>query len=799
MYPTTTADRDVQLGGDGSSTTSVVGGDDPYAQLGADIAPLDAQNNNTDSGQPTPQQPAVSSPEEQQQQQEKQQAEAELENEEIEHLLRELVRKAELEDEDIRPAMLMRCKRNTLYFNNIQKIFYDEVARDYRTIDSAISQMEQLGAADDIKTINVYRAFAESLIAALSVQVPNVEFFPDDSEDPNDIETAEAYSKIAELVTKHTQAPLMLIKALTILFNQGVCAAYNFYKTDPAFGTIKTPATTTVKQVPLVDLRCSNCFEMLDSSIPQDLFVPNTPLQCGNCGATAPGLPFVRIDNITETLAAGEGTPKGRSGFDLFGPTNVKVPLYARNQAGCGYLVLRLEDHIAKWKTVYSSKAEELKAGGGDTYSWERWARMPVDYMGSYGPDITTGRFAWFRPWYYNTLLPEDAAKLFTKYPEGCMVSIIGDVVVDKTHENLDSRWTLTFDPRSDYIHAEPAGNALVPLQDAKNDMFNLGLMSIEFGIPETFAHPKTLNLQKYNSSPNTPGMVSAALPPTPGSTIADGFHTVKTASLSNEYTEFDRGLDQTAQFVTGAFPSIFGGANTSGSKTATEYTESRARALQRLQLTWQMISTFWSQLMSKCVTDYARNLREDEKYSKKQNGTFVNVWIKKSSLSGSVGHVEPEINGQLPQSWAQKKDFMMQLIGMQIPEVATILLNPNNTEKLKQLTGMPDFYIPGENDRNKQFTEFYLLSQQQPVDETTPSIQVDIDVDDHQVHMQVLKNILVDTVGTQLYSTNPAGYQNNILHYRMHEMALRAKTIAPAGGSPEGAPPPSATKTTQG
>lgn len=777
--------------------------------------------------------PTGPTPEEIQLQQEQQKVAEELRQTRIDELLRELMKKAEEEDIDLRYNMLRNCKRNDLYFNNIQKIFYDDVAKDVKSLDTVREELN-LDSLDDIKTVNIYRAFAESLIAAATVAAPNVEFTPDDAEDPNDIETAEAYTKISELVSRHNHGPLMLIKASTILFNCGTIAGFNYYKKDPSYGVTTKPKTTVQNQKPVNDLRCANCNALLDSGLPVNA-QPQQPMTCPNCGTTAAPVAFPRIELVDE-VTEWEDTPKGRSGFDIFGPTHAKVSLYARKQETCGYLILRLEDHIAKFKSVYKDHKYKIKAGGGDTYLYERWSRIPIEYQGVIPKDITTARTAWFRPWYYNLIeQDEDIDILNEEFPDGCMVTIIGDTVVDKQHEKLDDRWTLSFDPRSNFVHGEPPGNALIPMQDSETDIFNLGMQSIEYGIPETFVNPRTLNLAAYAKQRNTPGMMTHALPPGPDKGLADGFHTIKAATMSNEYTSFAGTINTKAQFVTGAFPSLFGGAMQAGSQTATEYTESRSRALQRLQLTWQMLSVFWNSLIYKCVRDYATNLREDEQFAKKENGTFINIWIRMSSLSGKVGEVEPEINGQLPQSWSQKKDFFMSLITLQNPEIGTILLHPNNSENIKLITGMPDFYIPGENDRNKQYAEYYELSQgeviqpgqpqqnqQQPgsmQDPTSgltpgqagmiqppqqqgppqPSVPVDIDVDDHIVHMLVLKNILVSTQGMQLYRDNPAGYTNCIAHYRQHELAQQAKTIAPSGTTAPGQPAESAAPSTQG
>lgn len=717
-------------------------------------------------------------------------------DEELDRIIKSLIKTAEEEDTDLRYNLLRNCKRNDLYFNNIQTIFFDEVAQDYRTIDSVLAELDANASMGNIKVINVYKAYAESIIAALSVQPPNVRFMPDDAENPSDLETAQAYSKIVELVAKHNHAGLMLIKALTILYNSGTIFAHNFYKTDPSYGMARGKARTKRKEKTVVNLRCAACAEPLDGNVPAEDPTITQPAECPACGNNLPPVAIPEIIFEDEVVGYDE-TPKGRSGFDIFGPTYVKAPLYARNQAGVGYLILRVEEHIARIKSTYDTY--DVDCGGGEISLYERWARVPLEYQSSVPKDIATIRYCWFRPWYYKNLTEEDADYLTNKFPNGFMAAIVHETILEKRHASIDDEWTVSFDPKANFVHAEPAGNVAIPVQDAKNDVFNLGLQSIEYGIPETYVHPRTLNLTAYAKNRSAPGMLTQAMPPEQGKSIGDGFYTSKAATLSNEYTNFDAKLDQTGQFVTGAMPAIFGGTTKNGDTTASEYSQSRSTALQRLQLTWEMIQVFWSSLMFKCAKDYASNLREDEKFTKAENGTFVNVWIRKTSLEGKVGHVEPELSGSLPQSWAQKKDLLMKLIEMQSEEIGAILLHPNNSSLVKDIVGLNDMYIPGEFDRNKQYQEFYILSASEPTSEVESSIPIDIDVDDHAVHMQVLKNILVSSKGINLYKTNPMAYQNCILHYRQHQMAIQAKTMAPSGMTGINEPPESSSGTTQG
>lgn len=744
----------------------------------------------TEEQPPQEEVPIPPTPEELQKQEEDAQAEAEAAEEELDAIILDLVKEAEKEDLDLRYTLVHIWKRNNYYFNNIQTIFFDPVAKDYRSLNAVMDELVKAGINTDIKIINIYRAYAESIIAALSVEVPAVEFSPDDAEDDDDIETAEAYARISRVVQNHNHAALKLIKSLTIFYNQGVIFGHNVYRRDPSYGTIDKPKTVVQKPQNTNDLRCPQCGELHDSDIPDTLIGQESTINCQYCGYSGPPdvhKHLIYVDEVTEW----ETTAKGRTAFDIYGPVHVKAPLYAKEQKDVGYLILREEDHIARYKEEYGEDyADDIAAeGSGDLEKYERWGRIPVEYNGGIPKDIATRRTAFIRPWYYNTLDKERAAKIRELFPEGLKTCVIGDVICSKESNKLDEEWTISYDPRSDFIHAEPSGNAAIPIQDATTDVFNLGLQCIEFGIPETFANPKTLNFKKYSEQQATPGMITPALPPGPDKSIADGFHTVKTATLSNEYTTFDAALKTKGEFVTGAIPSIWGGSLKTGGNTATEVTSSKGQALQRLQITWRMVKIFWSSLIYKSCVDYAKNLQEDEKHTEKKNGTFVSTWIKKSQLTGKVGQIEPDMNEQLPQSWAQRREFITKMIEVAPDAVGPILMHPNNSEILKNFAGIPDIYIPGEKDRTKQYNEFYRMARGEEV-------AIDVVVDDHPIHMEVLKNILVSNIGMAL---EPEIYQINIAHYQEHEMAQKAKTIASSGITSENEPAQSATDTTQG
>jgi hypothetical protein len=248
---------------------------------------------------------------------------------------------------------------------------------------------------------------------------------------------------------------------------------------------------------------------------------------------------------------------------------------------------------------------------------------------------------------------------------------------------------------------------------------------------------------------------------------------------MNEEDTELAESLNSDAQFLLGAVPSIFGGSQVTGSKTATEYNQSRNFALQRLGNHWTNIKYLWAETLGKACRLFATKMVEDEKFVRQNGNSFETVWIRQAELTGKVGNVEPDPSEQFPLTWAQKRDLFMQMITMQNPVIGQIMLHPNNAQNTKDALGFPEFYIPGEEDRTKQLIELRKLSlvtsdQIQPNAQQS-TVPIDPDVDDDNVHILVIKLFCVSPEGIYLKETNPAGYLNIILHLHEHQQHMQA------------------------
>jgi len=328
-----------------------------------------------------------------------------------------------------------------------------------------------------------------------------------------------------------------------------------------------------------------------------------------------------------------------------------------------------------------------------------------------------------------------------------------------------------------------------MPVQDIVNELTNLTLETIEFGIPETFYDSETIDADQYGKSEARPGMLyPAKARPTMG--LDSSFHTVKTAALSQEVDAFSNKMIQAGQQVVGALPTIWGGALEGSGGTAKEVEQSRAAALQRLNLTWVMVKIWWAEVMAKSVRSFAVNMKDDEKYVEAKGSSFVNVWIRKAEMSGKVGAVEPDINEAFPISWAQKRDILMGLIAMKNPMVESVIMHPENAGIVAGTIGFPELYIPGDDARNKQLYEISELIMAEAIPTGMPGpdgqevLQPTLPIamwENHAVEAEVCKAWLMSEVGLELKKTNPGAYMNVVAHMQMHDFQVQMAAQAEA------------------
>lgn len=730
--------------------------------------------------------------------------------EEQQSLFREMLDHFDKEDLQIRERQILQWRRLKLLWEGFSRTWYSEVAHDWRIWDQTQYASEDTSQSVYDKPVNVFRAYLESIIAALSVTVPKLKCYPDDADNTLDLATAKAGDKISELIFRHNNVDLLWVHALFIFCTEGLVACHNYIKSDEKFGTYtekKYENYTEEHQV----TTCSQCGyeinsepmtpeeaefrakmeafkdEFMPGDSPEDIQIQEAvqePELCPNCQMMM--VPEIASTPVTVSRIVGETkNPKSRVCMDVYGGLYVKVPNYAKKQEDCPYLIFSYETHFAnaiqKYAHLHDKKdkltANKIKSETGAHDPYEQWGRLSPQYGSNYPENVVTVRNCWFRPSAFNVIDDEDEMKtLAKKFPNGAKVVFINDEFAEACNESLDDYWTLTHNPLSDFIHHDPLGLLLVSIQDITNDLISLILQTIEHGIGQTFADPTVVDFDAYRQSEAIPGGIYEAKPKS-GARLGDAFHEVKTATLSPEVMPFAQNIQSMAQLVSGALPSLFGGA-IEGSETASQYSMSRNQALQRLQNTWKIFTAWWKEIFGKAVPSYIKIVQEDEReVSMTKDGSFINTFIRKAELEGKIGRIELEASENVPLTWAQQKDVVMQLLEAQNPEILAILGSPENMPVIRRAIGLTDFSVPGEDDRNKTYDDIKLLLDSTPIpgmpdpmnptapSQDMPSVEVDPIFDNHDIAFDIVRRWVVSEAGRQAKIDNPEGYKNVLLY----------------------------------
>jgi DNA-directed RNA polymerase subunit RPC12/RpoP len=732
-------------------------------------------------------------------------------DDEICSLLKTVAEHFDKEDRATRERQIRHWRRLKLYWNNFSQVYWSEVAQDYRVYNRDSNSQDTDQDYYD-KPINVFKAFLETIIAALSIQIPAVSCVPDDAENPLDISTAKAGDKISELVYKHNDVMFLWLHALYIYCTEGLIACYSYPKADKEYGTYDKPK---FKDEEVDSYVCSQCGaripdEMMESeesdeydphSDENDKDSQNTCIECGSPIKSDLQKTKLKIPRLVGTTKE----PKTRICLEVYGGLYVKIANYAKKQVDTPYLIFSYETHYANALECYPKLRDKIPHGGwssiGVNDPYEQYGRLNTQYRGEFPEENVTVKNCWLRCAAFNVLPEESYKKLKKHFPNGAKFVMVNDVPVDYEDENLDDHWTLTENPMSDFLNHDPLGELLTNVQDIVNDLISLTLQTIEHGISQTWADPAVVNFNAQRQIEAMPGTITPTKPVSGSRNVGEAFYTSKSASLSPEVFNFYKIIQELGQFVSGALPSIFGGnAGAGSSRTASEYAMSKGMALQRLQTPWRMMTIWWKTIFGKVIPMYMKNMVEDERVVEKNDaGKFINVFIRKAEMDGKIGSIELEPDEKLPVSDEQQADIIMQLFQLNNAEISAALMDPENLPFISKVVKIPEFHLPGEEDREKQYEEIDELinstpippnpesiqmyqqavqAQQQNPNHNTPppqqpqeqpSVEIDPDVDNHQIEASICKSWLISSAGRLAKKENPNGYKNVLLHMKAH------------------------------
>ena len=680
--------------------------------------------------------------------------------ERLQAALRRLVQQYSVESESTRRQEVRRIKQAHQFWRGLQYLWWNERDQNWhlpfeqKLADG--SSLEDLPRYEFVT--NIYQAFGLSLVSVLSQDVPRVRFFPSSAQAEEDVAAAKAATEVAQLVERNNRVGNLIVEEAFSLWTDGKVGAYVRFVVDGQWFGFHPETEIGAREVRVGEdvYVCPDCGtekkrdldgdglgegsnrrEVLRRSAPLDEgqtrvgdetqhsetggatdgagVQDSATVNCDLCGALLTEEDFVAAETVTVPAAETRmRVPNGQEVVTMVGGLELKTPPWANEMHEYPYLQWNMEVHQARLRAAYPHAAEKIGApvaSGGQEY--ERLARLgqsqggPLTEGGDININLITFQRTWLRPWAFFAL--DDKAlrdELLELFPDGAQIAFAGDVYCESRNENMDDHWRVLHALPGDGSSGRPAlGDSLISVQERFNTLSNLQMETYEYGIPPIYADSEVLDFDALQSQTAEPGVHYPARAK-PGQSLAAGFFQPEPAEVPPDLAEHAANLmGPVSQFLTGAFPALFGGAM-AGNDTASGYSMARDQAMGRIGLVWRRMKFFHADIMLLAVDCFRRNRPQDVEVTLLGAGAaFESKWIRLADLKGNLFSY-PETDEQYPTLWSQQRAVLLQLLGNPDPQMQAVLAHPENTALIKRLIGLEEFVIPDEESRTKQYRE---------------------------------------------------------------------------------------------
>jgi hypothetical protein len=662
--------------------------------------------------------------------------------ERLQEAMRRLVFQFSTESELSRRQEIRRIKQAHQFWRGLQYLWWNERDQNWHLpFEQKIMDASSLQDLPRYEFVtNIYQAFGLSLIAVLSQDVPRVRFFPASAQAEEDVAAAKAATEVSSLVERNNRIGNLLVDEAFNLWTDGKAGAYVRFVVDGQRFGFHPETEVKVREVRVGGdvYVCPDCGgetarETLDNGAKRDPSLPSVAqddsakqaVQCSECGALLTEEDFVAAEVITVPAAQTRlRVPNGQEVITIVGALELKTPPWANDMAEYPYLQWNMEVHMARLRAAYPHAADKIGPPVATSMQeYERLARLaqsqggPLTEGGDFNINLITFQRTWLRPWAFFALDDKSLRdELLQLFPDGAYVAFAGDVYCESRNENMDDHWRVMHALPGDGSSGRPAlGDSLISVQERFNTLSNLQIETYEYGIPPIYADSEVLDFDSLQSQTAEPGAHYPARAK-PGQSLASGFFQPEAASVPPDLSEHAANLmGPVAQFLTGAFPALFGGSM-SNNDTAAGYSMARDQAMGRIGLVWRRMKFFHSDVMLLAVDCFRKNRPNDVEVTLLGAGAaFESKWIRLADLKGNLFSY-PETDEQYPTLWAQQRAVMLQLMGSPDPQIQAMLSNPDNLALVKRLIGLEELVIPDEESRTKQYREIAQLVAEAPI-----------------------------------------------------------------------------------
>src|SRR5579864_4599505 len=768
--------------------------------------------------------------------------------ERLQSALRRIVQQFGTESESTRRQEIRRIKQAHQFWRGLQYLWWSE--RDQNWHLPFEQKLTDGSSIEDLPryefVTNIYQAFGLSIVSVLSQDVPRVRFFPSSAQAEEDVSAAKAATEVAQLVERNNRIGNLIVDEAFNLWTDGKVGAYVRFVVDgqrfgfhpeteiaarevkigedvyvcpdcgeetpsvaQAFLPVPQATSTTNRATRAAEQHQTNSAEVSSFNNAQHVANVGTGRNaCATCGALLTSEHFVAAETVTvPSVETRLRVPNGQEVITIVGGLELKTPPWAGEMHEYPYLQWNMEVHQARLRAAYPHAADKIGspvATGSQEY--ERLARLaqsqggPLTEGGDFNINLITFQRTWLRPWAFFALDDKSLRdELLQLFPDGAYVAFAADTYCESRSETMDDHWRVLHALPGDGSSGRPAlGDVMISVQERFNTLSNLQIETYEYGIPPIYADSEVLDFDSLQNQSSEPGVHYPARAK-PGQSLEAGFFQPAPAEVPPDLSQHAANLmGPIAQFLTGAFPALFGGAM-ANNDTAAGYAMARDQAMGRIGLVWRRMKFFHADLMLLAVDCFRRNRPNDVEVTLLGAGAaFESKWIRLADLKGNLFSY-PETDEQYPTLWSQQRAVLLQLLANPDPEIQSVLAHPENMALIKRLIGLEEFVIPDEESRTKQYREIAQMVGEAPVvkrhdasgiELMLPSIMPDEFADNHATELEICMRWFSSDAGQLAKIEAPAGYANVRAHAMFHrEYLLKQQRTATSGQAQSAAP----------
>jgi hypothetical protein len=630
---------------------------------------------------------------------------------------------------------------------------------------------------------NIYQATGLTIIGAVAGAPPRIRFFPDDADDPVDLDTADGRTKLGRQVDRWNPPQLRLQEAVYHAWTGGFVCYWTRYVSDGEKLGFDVLPGMSLKDSPVdSSIVCPDC----GWSAPAAEAMP--PVPCPGCGTE------LTEDNISEeepipVPVDGEDSEvaRGRQVIEVFGALNCKRPQHTNNQSEWHYFSVEREIHYSLLRAAAPTEeiADKIRPGmnfGADD-AFERNARlavaenakMPVQ-TGAKQSTLVTNADVWFRPSSYWMMKDkENRERAKDKFPRGAHIQFAGNTFMRSEAQSMDDCIVTKHAMPGRGQHRPAIGTSMISVQDRFNTFSNISAETYEYGIPVTYRASDTFSGEADEDQRAAPGLeVEVAIQP--GTDIRQRILQTRADSVSPDMQKHMMDLfGPVTQYLSGAFPAL-SGAGEGAPDTLGQQSMQRDQAMGRAGVFYVNLKAAEAEIKTLACRDYEGHSDGKVKIPVLgESGDFENESIDISALEGEAT-AYPEGDENFPELWNQKRATMMQI--MDTPYGMELAKDMGNAQLFAKLIGIPDLKVTGLDAWQKQLQEIADLTRIPEGDElltgVAPQVEVDSD-DEHPVESACCKWWMNSPRGQKLKRDNPLGWQAVKEHKAQHDKQIPA------------------------